>query len=148
LTDNHQIHPDYFNGIQEGITMLGNNGATSGLRSMVLDPHVRHILCKADDCQMKGEFENAIKLYDEVIRIQPENISALVNKANVLDYLGNHSEAIAWYNSALDIDPDNAEIWYNKGTTLKKTGNEEEALVCISNGISLAMGNCIGTLSK
>jgi len=111
--------------------------------SMVLDPHIKHTLFTADNYQINGEYDHAIRLYDEIIKIDPNNVHACLNKANVLDYMGKHEEALMWYNSALDLDPGNAEIWYNKGVTLKKTGMHNEGLMCIQKGINLAMGDNI-----
>jgi tetratricopeptide (TPR) repeat protein len=109
----------------------------------VLNPHIQHAIMMADNYQMNGEYDQAIQLYDEIIKIDPFNVNALMNKANALDHMGNHTEALTWYDSALNIDPDNAETWYNKGVTLKKTGSDTEGLFCIRKGIALAMGDCI-----
>jgi len=123
--------------------MTVNNAQTSKTVSMVLDPHIQHTLIRADNHHMNGEYDYAIELYDQIIKIDPHNVHAHINKANVLDHMGKHAEALMWYDSALDIDPGNAETWYNKGVTLKKTGAHDEGLVCIKKGITLAMGDNI-----
>ena len=105
-----------------------------------LDPHIESIISNADYCQITGAYSLALKLYEEIIELDPFNCRALLNKANVLDHMGEYTEAIRWYDTTLIHDPYNAEAWYNKGITLRKTGAHEEGLSCIRKGISLAMG--------
>ncbi|KAF5090928.1 tetratricopeptide repeat protein [Methanospirillum sp. J.3.6.1-F.2.7.3] len=104
-----------------------------------LNPMIEAIFCKATECQMKGDFADALLLYKEIVGKEPNNVRAFQSIADVLDHMGNHDEALVWYDRALEYDPNNAETWYNKGMTLRKTGCQEEGLSCIRKGISLAM---------
>lgn len=104
-----------------------------------INPLIEGIFCKADECQMNGDYAVALELYREIVQKEPTNAKALQSIADVYDHMGNHQEALVWYTKALDYDPFNAEIWYNKGMTLRKTGCQEEGLSCIRKGISLAM---------
>ncbi len=106
----------------------------------MLDPIVECSLRDANDCMMHGDYDTALKLYDQVIEKQPYNSRALMNKGNVLDLMGNHSEAIRCFDNALACDPYNAEAWYNKGVTLKKIGSLEEGTLHIKKGLSLSTG--------
>ena len=40
-----------------------------------------------------GNFEEALKCYDQAIQVNPKNIDAWVNKRNALDELGEHEKA-------------------------------------------------------
>jgi len=107
---------------------------------MKLDPSVECALRDGQNCMMAGNYQVALKIFDQVIANNPENAQAFHDKADVLDLMGNYSEAVKCYDSALECDPYDAEVWYNKGMTLRKTGHHEEGLEDIRKGISLAMG--------
>ncbi len=104
-----------------------------------IDPLIELVFCAADECQIRGEYEIAIRLYKEIIEKEPNNGRAFQKVADCLDHMGNHADALVWYDKALESDPYNAEVWYNKGMTLRKIGSQEEGLMCIQKGISLAM---------
>jgi|TARA_B100001964_G_scaffold181083_1_gene200205 tetratricopeptide (TPR) repeat protein len=53
-----------------------------------------------------GKFEEAIKCYDEVLKIDPKDIDALNNKGIVLGKLGKLDEAIKCYDEASKINPE------------------------------------------
>ncbi len=104
-----------------------------------IDPMIESVFCSADDYQMQGDYEVAIRLYKEIIEKEPNNGRAFQRVADCLDHMGNHADALVWYDKVSESDPYNAEVWYNKGMTLRKTGCQEEGLSCIQKGISLAM---------
>jgi tetratricopeptide (TPR) repeat protein len=104
-----------------------------------LNPMMESIFCKANECQMSGDYVIALRLYEEIIEKDPTNAKVFQGIADVHDHMGNYTEALIWYNKVLDYDPFNAEAWYNKGMTLRKAGNQEEGLNCIRKGITLAM---------
>ncbi len=106
-----------------------------------IDPMIESVFCTADECQIKGDYEVAIRLYKEIIEKEPSNGRAFMRVADCLDHMGNHADALIWYDKALESDPYNAEGWYNKGMTLRKTGCQEEGLSCIQKGISLALSS-------
>jgi tetratricopeptide (TPR) repeat protein len=106
-----------------------------------VNPLIECVLRDATDCQMNGEYETALRLYDEIIGKEPHNARALHNKANVLDMMGEYSEALRCYDEALECDPYNAELWYNKGVTLKKMGSLDEGTSHIRKGLSLSFGD-------
>ena len=58
------------------------------------------------DLYKLGKFEEAIKCYDEVLKIDPKDIDALNNKGIVLGKLGKLDEAIKCYDEASKINPE------------------------------------------
>lgn len=54
-----------------------------------------------------GLYDDAIKQYDKVLKLNPAFIPALNNKANIYATIGNYDDAIVLYNQVLQIDPTN-----------------------------------------
>ncbi|WP_222424843.1 tetratricopeptide repeat protein [Candidatus Nitrosocosmicus arcticus] len=75
-----------------------------------------------------GNYSEAIKAYDKVLEIDPNDVYALANKAISLKKLGNYSEVIKYYDKALAIDPDNIEILDYKALYFYNLGNYTEAI--------------------
>jgi tetratricopeptide (TPR) repeat protein len=77
-------------------------------------------------------YEEAIRCYDKVLEIDPEDMEALYNKAYALDrsdiFLGS-LEAIFWFDKALALDPEYKKKKYNQNaSTSNKLGNYLEAI--------------------
>lgn len=66
----------------------------------------------------EGEIEYALKLYDEILKLNPTDIHALNYKGLALAGLGDYDEAIQWYDKVLAIDPNDSDAKYNKSIAL------------------------------
>jgi tetratricopeptide (TPR) repeat protein len=88
----------------------------------------------AVDWQNKGnalcyqdKYDEAIKCYDEALRLDPNIAAAWNNKANALHHQGKYEEAIKAYDEVIRIDPNIAGAWYNKANALDALGKTTEA---------------------
>ena len=86
------------------------------------------LLERANDYLSEGEVEYALQIYDEILKLNQTNISALNYKGLALASLGNYEEAIKMYNKVLTIDPNDLLALNNKGVALYNIGNYEEAI--------------------
>lgn len=77
-----------------------------------------NLMQRAYEFLNEGETEYALKLYDEILRVNPTHIHALNYKGLALASLGNYEEAIQWYDKVLDIDPNDSDAKYNKNIAL------------------------------
>ena len=59
----------------------------------------------AKDHTLNGEYRQAIMIYDEILKNQPDNIQALKMKGLSLNNLDEHTSALKQYHKALQIDP-------------------------------------------
>jgi tetratricopeptide (TPR) repeat protein len=75
----------------------------------------------------QGKYDEAIKIFDEVIRIDPEYSLAWNNKGYALSKQGKYDEAIKAYDEAIRLDPNNVHAWNNKGEALKALGRTSDA---------------------
>jgi tetratricopeptide (TPR) repeat protein len=74
--------------------------ATNAAQQLSLIP-----VLKADTAYEAKKFDEAIALYDEAIKINPQNPGAYSNKALALTQAGRFDEALASINRALEINP-------------------------------------------
>lgn len=81
--------------------------------------------------------EDAIRCFDEALRIDPRCAIAWSNKGNALEALGRLEEAITHHNRALAIDPQVASFWAAKGNTLQAVGRSNEAITCYDKALAL-----------
>ena len=73
-------------------------------------------------------YEEAVKEYDEAIRIKPDFVDAYLNRGLTKEQSGDLDEAIADYNEAIRLKPDFAEAYYNRGYTKVRNNKREEAI--------------------
>lgn len=66
----------------------------------------------------QGKYEESIRAYDEVIRLDPKLPAAWFNKGLALDDYGKYDEAIHAYDEAIKLNPNYAKAWCNKGNSL------------------------------
>ncbi|MFB5632260.1 MAG: tetratricopeptide repeat protein, partial [Nitrosopumilus sp.] len=76
------------------------------------------MLAEAYECVEDGDFHDALSLYDLVLKHEPSNIGALIDKGVTLQNMGRLKLAIRSYDKALLISPENIYALLNKGTAL------------------------------
>jgi tetratricopeptide (TPR) repeat protein len=75
-----------------------------------------------------GNYDRALRNYDESLKEAPNQIDALRGKARTLLQLGRLEEALAYFNQAIEQDPGFAGTYANRGITHDRMGLHEEAL--------------------
>ena len=70
----------------------------------------------------QGKYDEAIKAYDETIKLDPNFAMAWNNRGAALNNLGKYGEAIKACDEALRLDPNDALAWNNKGNALNYLG--------------------------
>jgi tetratricopeptide (TPR) repeat protein len=76
----------------------------------------------------QGKYEEAIKAFDEAIRLDPKYLNAWLNKGNALYLLGNHTEAIQSYDEAIKLGADLAYALCKNGNALSTQGKYDDAI--------------------
>ncbi|MEK6831215.1 MAG: tetratricopeptide repeat protein, partial [Thermoproteota archaeon] len=77
-------------------------------------------------------YADAIKAYDQAIKLDPKYREAWNNKGVALFNLGKYEVAIRVYDQAIKLDPNDADVWHNKGIALEKLGKYNEAEKCFA----------------
>jgi tetratricopeptide (TPR) repeat protein len=65
---------------------------------------------------LNKSYDDAIKAYDEAIRLDPNDADTRNNKGLALEFQGRYDEAIQAYDEAIKIDPSYETARYNKAT--------------------------------
>ena len=71
-------------------------------------------------------YDEALKAYDEVIRIEPNDAEAWYGRGSALHALGNYDDAINAYDEAIRLDPNYTLAWFSKSITLRVLGRNAE----------------------
>ena len=82
-------------------------------------------------------YRDAIMIYDEAIRLDPNDVVAWYNKGIALKTLGMNDMAIECFDEAIRLNPNNAGPWTGKGVALYFQGNVDDAIKCFDEAIKL-----------
>jgi tetratricopeptide (TPR) repeat protein len=74
-------------------------------------------------CQLKGEYPEAIEIYQKMIDIQPFREPYFNLGFIHQEYFGKYNEAIEYYSAALNLSPLYYTAFYNRGLCYEKIGN-------------------------
>jgi len=85
----------------------------------------------------KSKYDDAIKLYDQVLKIDPTSVEALNGKGLAFNKLGRYEDAITWFDNALKIDPTSAQVLNNKGISLTNLNRFEEAITWFDKALKI-----------
>lgn len=91
-----------------------------------------------------GNYEEAINLFDDVLRKKPDYAMAWVEKGSALVNLKRSEEAIVCLDKALKLGlskVSQARAWFERGNALIDLGKLEEAIVCFNNSLEIDRGN-------
>jgi Flp pilus assembly protein TadD len=82
-----------------------------------------------------GNFEGAREAYLRVLKIEPDNLPALVNLGATEYRLGNNAEAERLLRRSLQIEPDNPTAWLNLGIIHLERGEPMRSLAAIAHAV-------------
>lgn len=89
----------------------------------------------------ENRYEEAIKYYDKILEINPNDEKALLNKGSVLIELDRIEEAIKHYERIIEINPNNVKALASKGIALAHLQEYNDALVMIDRALLLDPDN-------
>ena len=93
------------------------------------------LLYLADLHNQRSQREEAVKLYEEAIRLDPSQLTGSVSLGAIRMEQGNYTEAIRLWKDALSKNPALMLVRGNLAAALLKTGNRAEAEAVLSRAI-------------
>ncbi len=78
----------------------------------------------------RGKPKDAIFYFDQVLKVDPTHVNALINKGNALGKIGRYEDAISIYDIVLNRDPRHVLSLLNKGLALHYLSRYGEAVAC------------------
>ncbi len=97
-------------------------------------------IAKGDALYNESNYREAIKAYDEAIRLDPKLAEAWNSKGFALNRQGKCDEAIKAWDEAISLAPSDPNIvttWKNKGQAFFDQGKYDEALLCMDKVIEM-----------
>ena len=79
----------------------------------------------------------AQKLYNQVLKINPNHVDAHNNLGVIFKNLGENQKAIECYEKAIAINPNYSNAHNNLGVILKKLGENQKAIECYEKAIAI-----------
>ena len=105
------------------------------------EPDARSYLRRGIEAHQRGNLDDAIAYYTEVIKLDPPNTSIVViayhNRGGAFYESGNYDRAEEDYDKALDLDPNNAETYYSRAAVHERKDNYERAITDLYKTIEL-----------
>ena len=88
------------------------------------------MLEKASKLCEDEKYTQALKYYENILRIESNNVVAIIDYGVTLQNLGLHRHALEMYDRALTIQPKNLVALINKGSVLHTLQKYSEAISC------------------
>ena len=88
-------------------------------------------------CQNRKEYDKAIDHYTEALNLNPQLVTAYLNRGNIYDSKRDYNRAINNFNKVIEMSPDFAEAYNNRGNTYKNKGDYDRAIDDFSKTIAL-----------
>jgi tetratricopeptide (TPR) repeat protein len=95
------------------------------------------LLKQASVCMREGKRAQAVALITELIRRNPSDAEAYMNRGSVLTSLGEVDLGIGDFTTAIRLDPKLAAAWYNRGTSLTHVSRYDSAIADFTEAIRL-----------
>ena len=98
-------------------------------RSLVdIDYNRKKLFKKGVNLMADEKLEDAIEMFEQALRIEPDNVETLMKIGYARFHLDEHAEALRAYDKVLEIDVTNPEAWNLKGLVHYEQKNYSKAL--------------------
>ena len=84
-----------------------------------------------------GNVQQAEHIFRDILKVQPNNVSALHFIGVIYYQLKEYDSAITYIKKALQFGPDYADAYNNLGSVLQETGRLDEAITCYQKALHL-----------
>ncbi|MZH03057.1 MAG: DUF1553 domain-containing protein, partial [Nitrospinae bacterium] len=93
---------------------------------------IDHLLQEAEEVAESGDLEIALRLYDEIVKISPENAKAQIGMGDCYMKLQLPDNAEACFDQACLIDPNDSKGWLRLGLLALHRSDNKKADICFN----------------
>lgn len=112
------------------------------------DDDIEELLNKAYESEEIGNRQEAVKYFDQVLQLDPNNIEALNGKGILLLVLGDKDQSLEHLDKALKINPNYVNALINKGVFLGEEEKFDEALEYFNKALNIEPENSKALVNK
>ena len=109
----------------------------NNILSHAMGDQIDEMLLRAYEFVEDDNYSDALKLYDLILKEEPDNINALVDKGATLQNMGKIKQALSLYDKILDISPNNLDALLNKGAVLHSDQKYLQAIECYDKALKV-----------
>ena len=105
-------------------------------RSLIdVDYNRKKLFKKGINLMADEKLEEAVDIFEQALRIEPDNVETLMKLGYARFHLEEHGEALKVYDKILDIDVTNPEAWNLKGLVHYEQKNYSKALAAVEKAV-------------
>ena len=102
---------------------------------------VEEIFAKIDQAELaykEGNYDEALRIIDEVMAVDPNNPFAYNTRGNTYTALNRYNEAMTDYSRAIALDPELSFLYYNRGRLHNLLENYDDAISDLQKSVELS----------
>eukprot|EP00947_MAST-08B_sp_MAST-8B-sp1_P002269 g2269.t1 len=81
----------------------------------------------------------ALRCFDEAVKLSPSHGSAVANRARTLEKLGRDKDALNGWHRAVLLESSKAEFWVRRGDLLLRTGKVRDAIKSLNQAMTIQL---------
>ncbi len=109
-------------------------------QSIELEERSSTYLEKANLLYLMGRFDDAIEYFDLVLKKEPDNISALMNRSTSLIEIGEFEDALKANDVLIGLEEEEPVLWIERGNIYMNLGDTQGAIESFDRAIELEPG--------
>src|SRR5690606_32288311 len=82
---------------------------------------------KADESYKKGNYKEAIELYNEYLGMYPRHVKSIYNRGRSYEQLGEYDKALQDFEKVIELDPKNTQALQSIGLDYYRKKDYEQA---------------------
>jgi len=99
---------------------------------------------QAEEAFANKQYSKAAELYEQLLALSPNNVTAYNNLGITLHYLGRSAEALRKLNEGVAVDPTYQRIWLTLGFVNSQLGDTEQARTALTSAAQMGADNEVG----
>jgi predicted Zn-dependent protease len=132
------------------IALPGNitksNPARSGLPGSSQPINTDPVLLsrQAEESFANNQYDRAAELYEQLLELSPDNVTAYNNLGITLHYLGRSAEALGKLQEGVAVDATYQRIWLTLGFVNSELGDVQQARTALTTAVRMGTDNEVG----